>query len=305
MSHVRKFERGEYMKAMQRLTVPAIAMVLALLFGSAAFAAPHEKQDKKAILLVAFGTSVPEAQKVFDKIDARTREKFPGTEIRWAFTSKTIRAKLAAQGKELSSPETALAKLMSDGFTHVAVLSLQTIPGREFHDLYQNARLFEQMAGGFKKVQVAMPLLSSHDDMVRVAEAMIKNIPAARKSEDKVILMGHGSEKHPSDAIYLAMDRILSETDPSVFLATVDGYPSIKDVLPRLGAGKGKVFLIPFMLVAGDHAMNDMAGDGPESWKSILKANGRQCEAVMRGTGDYPEVVDVWLDHLGDAYSRL
>ncbi len=257
-------------------------------------------------MLVAFGTTVPQAQKVFDGIDAEARKRFPGTEVRWAFTSRIVRAKLARQGQVLQSPESALATLMDDGFTHVAVLSLHTIPGEEFHDLNRNARLFEQMAGGLARVLIARPLLSSRDDMVKVAAAMVRNVPPSRKPEDVVLLMGHGSEKHPADAIYLAMNQVFADAAPGVFVATVDGYPSLDDLLPKLREKKGrKAYLMPFMLVAGDHARNDMAGDNAESWKSVLGKNGFRCEAVMEGMGDYPEIVDVWLDHLKEVYSRL
>ena len=195
---------------------------------------------------------------------------------------------------------------MDEGYTDVAILSLQTIPGEEFHNLYQNAHLFAQMAGGFEKIIVARPLLSSHEDMVRVAKAMLKNIPAGRKPEDVVLLMGHGTEKHPSDALYVAMNQILSELDPNVWIATVDGYPSLNDLLPKLQEKKSKkTYLMPFMLVAGDHATNDMAGDRPDSWKSILTKNGYQCDITFKGTGEYPEIVDVWLDHLREAYAHL
>lgn len=295
-------------KTMRKTWLFASTWIVCLVLSTATCFAAHgkEPQDRKAILLVAFGTSVPQAQKVFDKIDSQAKQRFPGTEIRWAFTSGMIRAKLAKQGQQLDSPEMALSKLMNEGFTHVAVLSLQTIPGREFHDLYQNAKLFGQMAGGFRKVLVAPPLLSSHDDMVRVAKGIIKNLPPERKPEDAVLLMGHGNEKHPSDALYLAMAQVFAEVDPGVFLATVEGYPSINDVLPGLEKRKSrKVFMMPFMLVAGDHAMNDMAGDSPESWKSILGKAGYQCEVILRGTGDYPEIVDVWLDHLQEVYAGL
>ena len=234
------------------------------------------------------------------------KKSFPGVEARWAFTSRTIRAKLAVQGKVLLSPESALAKLMEDGYTHVAVVSLHTIPGKEFHDLYRNALLFGQMAGGFEQIQVAWPLLSSHEDMERAARAMLKNIPAERKPEDVVLLMGHGTGRHPSDAIYLAMHHILQEFDSNVFLATVDGYPGINDILPKLKEKKaGKVYLIPFMAVAGEHARNDMAGEKPDSWKSILTKSGFTCEAVLEGSAEYPEIVDIWIDHLREIINRF
>jgi sirohydrochlorin cobaltochelatase len=270
--------------------------------------AAHEENSamKKAILLVAFGSSAPGAQKAFDQIEAQTRRAFPEIEVRWAYTSRIIRMKLATQGKRLDSPEVALARLMDDGFTHVAVLSLHTIPGLEFHDLFANARLFGQMAGGFKCLTVAMPLLSSREDMERAAQAMLKHLPSNRQSGDTVILMGHGSAKHAADAIYAAMNARFQELDPHIFLATVQGYPSLQDVLPKLPQkGSKKVYLIPFMSVAGEHARKDMAGVEPDSWKSVLAQNGYDCEPVFTGTAEYPEMVAIWLDHLRAAMAPL
>ena len=232
------------------------------------------------------------------RIDEQTRKAFSGVEIRWAFTSKMIRAKLAKEGMMLDSPETAMARLMNDGFTHVAVLSLHTIPGEEFHELNQNAQLFGQMAGGFEKILVARPLLSSAKDMETVAGILMKNIPG-RKPEDAVLFMGHGTGHHPADAIYLAMNQVFQEIDPRAFVGTVEGKLTIETLLPKLKQLKAKkVYLVPMMSVAGDHAKNDMAGDEPESWKSVLIRNGYQCESILKGTADYPEIVEVWLDHL-------
>jgi len=263
------------------------------------FAAHGEKKtEKRAILLVAFGTSVPEARKVFDKIEKQTREAFPDVEICWAFTSKIIRAKLAKEGKLTDSPEMAMARLMNDGYTHLAVLSLQTIPGEEFHELYQNAQHFAQMSGGFEKILVARPLLSSAKDMETVAGTLMKNIPG-RRSEDAVIFMGHGTGHHPADAIYLAMNQVFQEIDSRAFVRTVEGNLTIETLLPKLKQLKiKKVYLVPLMSVAGDHAKNDMAGDEPDSWKSVLTRAGYSCEIILKGTADYPEIVEVWLDHL-------
>jgi sirohydrochlorin cobaltochelatase len=278
------------------LLVVVVALLCCSLNGFAAHG--EKKTEKKAILLVAFGTSVPEARKVFDRIDEQTRKEFPELEVRWAFTSRIIRAKLAKDGKVMDSPEMAMAGLMNDGYTHVAVLSLQTIPGEEFHELYQNAKLFGQMAGGFEKIQVALPLLSSAKDMETVAATLMKNVPG-RKPADAVIFMGHGTGHHPADAIYLAMNQVFQEIDPRAFVRTVEGNLTIETLLPKLKQLKiKKVYLVPLMSVAGDHAINDMAGNEPDSWKSVLNRNGYQCEPVLKGTADYPEIVAVWLDHL-------
>jgi len=292
------------MRAKRILSVIVTALFL---FGAADAMAKHGEKPpvKKTILLVSFGTSDPEAAKAFELIEKRARDKFPGVELRWAFTSRMIRAKLAKQGKLLDSPETAFARLMDDGYTHVAVLSLHTIPGEEFHELYQNAHLFGQMAGGFQKVLVARPLLSSSKDMETVAQALLKNIPG-RKTGDAVIFMGHGTEHHPADAIYLAMNQVFQELDPNAFVAAVEGSNSLETVIPKLKKRKvKKVYLVPLMSVAGDHAKNDMAGNEPDSWKSILTENGFKCEPILKGTAEITEIVDVWLDHLKSAFSHL
>jgi len=282
--------------------------LLGLFAGQCSFASEHAggTPSKKGILLVAFGTSITEAQRAYDAVDAVVKENFPGIEIRWAYTSKIIRAKLAKQGKALDSPEMALARMMEEGFTEVAALSLHVIPGEEFHDLYINAQQFSRMAGGIRRIIVARPLLSSHDDMEQVARALLKKIPATRTPGDVVLYMGHGSEKHPADAIYAAMNYVFEQLDLNVLVATVDGYPSLDDLLPKILERKARrVYLIPFMAVAGDHARNDMAGDKPDSWKSILTGKGLSCEAVLSGIAEYPEVVDVWVRHLKDAFEQL
>lgn len=271
------------------------------------FAVRGEEQTmKKAILIVAFGTSVPEAQRAFEQVDARAKGAFPTTEIRWAYTSRIIRAKLARQGTRLDSPEMALARFMAEGYTHVAVLSLHTIPGIEFHQLYRNAMLFGEMAGGFRSIVVARPLLSSQDDIERVSKALIERIPTDRRPGDAVVFMGHGSRNHPADALYSAMNYVFQDLSPNVYVATVQGYPSLVDVLPKF-AGKNikKAYLIPFMSVAGEHARKDMMGEQADSWKSVLTCNGLTCEAIMTGTAEYPEIVEIWLDHLRDSYAQL
>ncbi|MFP5212271.1 MAG: sirohydrochlorin cobaltochelatase [Acidobacteriota bacterium] len=285
--------------------LPAVLFLFSLWATGVAFGAKTGgSRSEKAILLVAFGTTVADAQKPFETIEARTRAAFPGVEIRWAFTSSTVRAKMAEQGKPVDSPEMALARLMNDGYPRVAVLSLHVVPGQEFHDLRHNASLFAEMSGGIETVAVARPLLSSTEDMRRVAKAVLARIPETRKAEDGVLFMGHGNKNHPSDAIYGAMNGLLQDLSSNVHMGTVEGYPSIDDLLPKL-KGVKKVYLMPFMAVAGRHAQNDMAGDGPESWKSILTKNGFNCEVVLTGLTEYPEVVEVWLDHLKEAVAKL
>lgn len=260
---------------------------------------------RKVILLVAFGTSVPEAAKALDEIEKRVREKYVETKVRWAFTSRTIRTRSAERGIKLDSPETALAGLMDEGYTHAAVLSLHIVPGREFHELHHNAMRFEGMCGGFKKVLIARPLLGNHDDMIKVADILTGQY-GPKRADEGVVFIGHGNKRHPSDAVYLAMNSLLSDRNPSVFAGSVQGHQTPAELLPKLRAAQLRKFrLVPLMTVAGDHARKDMAGDGPESWKSILVENGYEVEPMFHGLAENPEVVSVWLDHLDEVFQAL
>ncbi|MCU0587621.1 MAG: sirohydrochlorin cobaltochelatase [Syntrophobacteraceae bacterium] len=265
-----------------------------------------QNASRRAILLVAFGTSVPEARGALDRIQEQAARSFPGTEIRWGYTSRFIRAKLAREGVVLDSPELALARLKDEGFSHVAVLSLHVFPGQEFHDLHRTVMFHAQMAKGFDKAAVALPLLSSYGDLVRTAEALLQQIPPRRRPGEAVLFMGHGNQHHPADVVYAALNHVFSGLAENVHVATVQGRPNLDDVLPRLlAAGVRRAWLAPFMTVAGEHARQDMAGEGPESWRSVLARNGVECEIQMAGIAENPAIVAIWMDHLSQAMGRL
>ena len=281
--------------------------VLIAAFAATALASGHgEKRPlKKGILLVSFGTSVPEAQEVFDQIDAAAKARFKGVEVRWAFTAKMIRHKLAKEGKITLSPSQALAQMAEDGFTQVAVQSLHIIPGQEFHQMYETVKRFQGMPKGIERIYVGWPLLGSAEDMKRAAEAVLAIIPPERKKDEAVVLMGHGTH-HPGNVYYPAMNYVFQKMDSKVLVGTVEGYPSIEDVQKDLVAAKvKKVWLMPFMSVAGDHAMNDMAGDEDDSWKSTLTKAGFECRTVLKGLAAYPQVTEIWLDHLDAAFKHI
>lgn len=265
----------------------------------------HELPMKKGILLVAFGSSIPQAQVSFENIDKKAKAAFPSIPIRWAYTSAIIRHKMAKQGKQLDSVEMALAKMMDEGFTHVAVQSLHTIAGEEFHDLRRNAKAFGHMAGGFERILIGYPLLAGQNDIDRVVDAIIKQIHKERKKKDAVVLMGHGTP-HPSNAVYAAMMYHFQQKDPNIFVGTVEGSPEIDEIKAMLLKKKvKKAYLMPFMSVAGDHARNDMAGDEEDSWKSILTKAGIKCVPILKGTAEYDEIVAVWIDHLAGVLSHF
>lgn len=279
-------------------------MFLVALCGPA-LASHSKRPPKKGILLVAFGTTVREARVPLDGIKAMAKTRFPGLEIRWAYSARIVREKLATEGLAVDSPAMALARMMDDGFTHVAVQSLHTIPGEEFHGLQQTAQAFSGLPKGMDMVTLGLPLLAEPKDVETCAQAILRSLPPERKPSEAVILMGHGT-RHPANIYYPGLQYSLNRLDPLVLIGTVEGTPSLDDVRKVLKDRKvSKVYLQPFMAVAGDHAMNDMAGDEKDSWKSVLTADGLTCIPVLRGTAEFPAFVDIWLDHLQAALDRL
>ena len=294
---------------METKTAVKLLVLLALvsLLVSPTFVSAHgdKRPMKKGILLVAFGSTIPEAQVSFENIEQSVKKSLPGVPVYWSYTSRIIIKKMAKEGKHLATPAEALAKMMRENFTHVVVQSLHTVPGAEFHGMLKNVHKFGGMDKGIKKVLVGYPLLATSEDVQRVAEAIIEVIPRERKKKEGVVLMGHGTH-HPANVYYAALAYHLQKLDPNVFVGTVEGWPEIDDIEADLKKRRIKrVYLMPFMSVAGDHARNDMAGPEPDSWKSILEQEGIQCVPVLKGTAEYQEFVDIWVDHLRTALEHF
>lgn len=262
-------------------------------------------KNKKAILLVHFGTTIESAQKTLKNIDQVFKSEFPNTEIRWAFSAKFIRKKLRKSGINYDSPEQALAKLGEDGYKKVAVQSLHTIPGSEYNNLKHTVKAFNNMPKGTQTVVLGKPLLFSHKDMINASKALLTNISNKRKSKEAVLFMGHGSH-HNANIYYPALQYYISKQDKNTFIGTVEGAPLIEDIIPELKERKIKtVWLMPLMSVVGDHALNDLAGDEDDSWKSRLKQLGFKVKVYNKATADMPQVLDIWVSHLKKIWNNL
>ncbi|MHC1593887.1 MAG: sirohydrochlorin cobaltochelatase [Methanotrichaceae archaeon] len=276
-------------------------------------------REESAVLLVAFGTSYPEAQAAFDDVEALYKKELPNTEIRMAFTSDFIRQKIRKRDDVfVDNPITGLARLNDEGYVNVAVQSLHVIPGEEYHDLMNIVVGFRSIAGkfSFRSLALGMPLLTGIEDYRAVSAALgfqFHSITDAGRrahesardpGETAVVLMGHGTE-HFANSAYSQMANLLEKDYENVFLGTVEGYPELEDVLERVKAsGAGRVRLMPFMVVAGDHATNDMAGDEPDSWKSIFEQEGLEVEVYLRGMGSNEAVAQIFVAHTRAALGK-
>jgi sirohydrochlorin cobaltochelatase len=297
---------------LRRMVACWIVLGCVLFYGTMALAGAHggmahqgASEKGPAILLVTFGTSIPSAQAAFANIEKMVKAEFPDVPVKWAYTSYIIREKLAKSGQHLDSPEVALAKLMDEGYTRVAVQSLHMIPGAEFHDLRINAGAFKKMKDGFRSLMVGWPALSTSEDYAKAVDALFSIIPKERKKDEAVVLMGHGTH-HPANAVYEALMYRLQRRDPNVFMGTVEGSPTLDEIKATLlENGVKKAWLMPFMSVAGDHTVNDLVGDEADSWKSVLTEAGIECAPVVKGLAEYDAFAGLWIDHLKVVMAHL
>lgn len=252
---------------------------------------------KKAILVASFGTTHPEALRAgIEACENAVRAAYPDRDVRRAFTSVGVVEKLKRRdGVFTDYPFEALRKLGEEGFRDVVVLPLVVIPGEEFHE--KIIKKIPPLAGLFDRLVTASPLLSSLEDYRQVITAVKPYIPA----EGGLLLMGHGSD-HGANAAYGCLQTLAEDEGLPVYVGTVEGYPELRHAVRRLKRdGVKKVTLMPLMIVAGDHAKNDMAGEEEDSWKNILLREGFDVNVVLRGLGEIQEIREIFLRHLAEA----
>ncbi|MFY9411357.1 MAG: sirohydrochlorin cobaltochelatase [Dethiobacteria bacterium] len=244
--------------------------------------------EKNAVLVVSFGTShLDTLNSCIEATENRIHEALPGFELRRAFTSNFIIKKLAKRDKVIiDKPQKALERLKNEGFTHVVVQPLHILPGYEYHKIKDVVMEFTRRRT-FKSLLLGEPLLYNNKDYPVVVEAL-KTQLTLRDDETACILMGHGTD-HFSNACYYCLQSFIDESGLNAYIANVEGAPSLENVLGKLKRKETKkIKLMPFMLVAGDHARNDMAGE-EDSWKTILEKEGFEVEVHMHGLGEKEE----------------
>jgi sirohydrochlorin cobaltochelatase len=275
-----------------------LALILSMI--SAPWALNAASTAKPAIVLAAFGTST-EAFDTYHHFELQVKKRFPGQEIRWAFTSHKVRHKVAQEkGQKLNDLPTTLRELKAAGYTRVAVQSLHIVPGEEWEKkIVEESRKIPGL-----KVALGKPLLSSKQDQERVLKAVAQTFPQDLKNT-AVVLVGHGSPHPRGEAEYLAFQELLRSRypDQKVFLGVVEGKPSRQEALEAVKQSTAStVVLMPFLFVAGEHVAKDILGDEPESWKSeLLRQKAYRIEGITKGLGYQQGIVDIYLDHLDRA----
>lgn len=254
---------------------------------------------QKLLLAVSFGTSFEDTrEKTIGAIETRIGERIPNYTVKRCFTSRIIRKKLLERdGLRIDSPEEAVLAARQRGIRELAVQPLYLMHGLEHRRLMD---FLHKEAAGFDRLSIGEPLLSEDADFRIMADAICRHLPV-KTPDTAVVLMGHGNAASGfrDNAVFGFLQDALREAGAdNYYIATVEGEPDLMKILPRIEErGFRKVILAPFMVVAGDHARNDLAGDDEDSWKNIFLRKGFAVEAVVRGIGEWEEVQELFAAH--------
>lgn len=293
-----------------KTATPALLMATQIGIKTNENAALANLPDKDAILVMSFGTTFKDTrEKTIDATVNAIKAAHPGVKVVTAFTSHIIIDRIKAnEGISYPTPEEAIAQLKAGGYTRVAMTSLDIIPGMEY--AYKDA-VFQLHKNDFKKATFGTPLMywqgqeGQADDITATMKAVSTQFPKLGK-KDAVLVMAHGTP-HPANAYYAVMQDRLNEMGlNNVLIFSVEGWPHLETVIPQLKAKRIKnVTLMPLMMVAGDHANNDMAGDEPDSFKSILENEGFKVNAYIHGLGENEAVRQLFVDKAEQAWDAL
>lgn len=251
----------------------------------------------KAILVVSFGTTVDDTrEKNITAVENTVAAQFPDYPVYRAWTSSIVLKRARdASGNRIFGVTDALHSLHSVGVTELFVLPTHLLYGDEYDKL---CALLRENDALFERVELAPPLLCDTDAMKAVLATVVAETPLSEN--EALVLVGHGT-RHFCNTVYAALDYLAKASGmPQVFVGTIEAFPGLDTAISAVAAaGYRKAVLVPLMLVAGDHAINDIASDEPESWKSRFNAAGIGCRALIKGLGEYEEIRRIYAEHVG------
>ena len=245
---------------------------------------------KKAILVTSFGTSHRDTRKkCLDSIQKEVAEKYGSENVERAYTSGIIRRIIEKnEGVHIFDQEEGLKVLKDKGFEEIITMSLHILDGIEYSKLDD------------KFGKISKPLLADDEDFKKIVENKEFN---DLEGNDAIVFMGHGTESEADYAYQKLQDEYLKAGKNNIFIATVEGKVTIEDIIEKMKEKDFKrILLKPLMIVAGDHAKNDMSSDDEDSWKTMLKNEGYEVTSVLKGMGEYKFIREMFMDKLEAVY---
>ena len=257
------------------------------------------------LLVLSFGTSFNDSRRLtIGAIESALDEAFPEYSVRRGFTANIIIDHVERRdGIHIDDINEALTRAVDNGVKNLVIQPTHLMNGIEYNEIVDTVAGYSD---AFEKVVFGEPLLTSDDDFKRVENAIVDWTKEYDDGKTAICFMGHGTEAE-SNGVYAKMQELLTaDGHENYFVGTVEAEPSLEDVMAKVKAGDyEKVILEPLMVVAGDHANNDMAGDEEDSWKSAFEAEGYEVECLLRGLGENEEIRELYVEHAQKAIDSI
>lgn len=258
------------------------------------------------LLVVSFGTSYNDSRRLtIGAIEDKIEKAFPDYSVRRGFTSQIIIDHVNKRDNvKIDNVGEALDRAVANGVKNLVIQPTHLMNGLEYTDLVNEVA---EYSDSFDKVSVGEPLLTSDDDFNKVVKAITDATKEYDDGETAICFMGHGTEAD-SNSVYAKIQTMLTDAGyANYYVGTVEATPSLDDVLEKVKANSAykKVVLEPLMIVAGDHANNDMAGDEDGSWKKTFEDAGYEVNCVVKGLGEMEAIQDIFVEHAKAAVENL
>lgn len=262
------------------------------------------QQTDKAILVVSFGTSYEASRKAtIEKIEQDIRNAFQDHRIYRAWTSKFIISILKKRDNyTVPTVKEALKQMITDGIREVVVQPTHILDGIENNIMKEEVLSYKE---SFDKIAFGTPLLADSKDESQAINAVTTEFSDLKETE-ALVFMGHGTT-HQVNTVYAGLDQKFKESaHANVFIGTVEVDPTIHDLVKEVTSFQpSKIYVTPFMIVAGDHAHNDMVGDSPDSWVCQFENAGFEVCPIIKGLGEYPGIRRMYVEHAQKAIDSM
>ena len=257
------------------------------------------------LLVISFGTSFNDNRRLtIGGIENALEAAFPDYSVRRGFTSQIIIDHVKSRDNvSIDNVGEALDRAVANGVKNLVIQPTHLMNGLEYNDVVDEVAGY---ADAFEKIAIGEPLLTSVEDFKAVIKAIAEATAEYDDGETAICFMGHGTEAE-SNSVYAKMQDMLTEAGyDNYFVGTVEASPALDDVLAAVEAGEyKKIVLEPLMIVAGDHANNDMAGDEEGTWKKTFEDAGYEVECVLKGLGEFPAIQQIFVEHAQAAIDSL
>ncbi len=265
----------------------------------------QDEIGENELLVLSFGTSFNDSRRLtIGAIENALEAAIPDYSVRRGFTANIVIDHVNKRdGILIDDVDAALKRAQDNGVKNLVVQPTHLMNGLEYNDIVNQ---IGAVSDAFDKVAIGEPLLTSDDDFKRVENAIVNWTAEYDDGKTAICFMGHGTEAESNGVYQKMQDMLTADGRTNYFIGTVEASPSLDDVLAKVKeGGYERVVLEPLMVVAGDHANNDMAGDEEDSWKSVFEKEGFKVECILRGLGENEDIQQIYVEHARAAINSI